>query len=671
MVLLGTLTVSAKQYCHEPLTSGSNTVYLTAQKITDSQYQLKIEADVDLAGLGGSFCSTSGGNLQLNGPGNYEVSADKRTITVDIPSTTPPQLYTPLYVLMPGEVNFGEYKDIEWGVCNVVEDNEKPVMTSAELVSKSGNAAVIAVAATDNIGVTSYRVVDAAKSIDAAFAPKEGKITVTGLTPTTEYNFTITAKDAAGNESDNNVLVKVTTDVEGPQVAAPAPTRPAEQVFSFYSDAYNPGNAVELSWQDWGSGSGFEEKKIGEDNLMKINANNYFGIHLLADVENSSLNVMHMEYMHFDVWAETDMTFNFGPVWIGGEKVNPVTVKGQQWNQFDVAFTDYTGFDASTIRQLKADGFGGKKEVYFDNIYLYTTKEIVDDEIPTDVKVEVAETSFFSVTLSLSAKDNSGLVNFDVMLGEEKVATAGGASEAVVKAVVGGLLPNTDYSFSVVAYDVKNNKAEAVAVTAKTAQAPAPAPVPAIEAENVMAIFSDAYTPVVPADFNKNDTWWNRPQMAEGMLAEGDNILYYFGFTDGMVGWTFGTQFDATGFNYLYVDIYPLQAGTIEIYPVVEGTEENPYHKTSAALKADQWNTVVIDYTGLDLSKIKQMGWINYYSFGSFFVDNVYFSNVAPENTAVENLTLKTTDVRKVVENGVLYIIRDNIRYNVLGAQVR
>ena len=79
----------------------------------------------------------------------------------------------------------------------------------------------------------------------------------------------------------------------------------------------------------------------------------------------------------------------------------------------------------------------------------------------------------------------------------------------------------------------------------------------------------------------------------------------------------------------------------------------------------------MIDYTGLDLSKIKQMGWINYYSFGSFFVDNVYFSNVAPENTAVENLTLKTTDVRKVVENGVLYIIRDNIRYNVLGAQVR
>ncbi len=113
------LSLQAKQYCHEPLKQGDNTIYLTCQKLSDGNYQLKIEADVDLLGLGGSFCHVNGTEpYQLNAEGHFAISADKRTITCDIQSTSAPVIYTPLYVLMPGEVNFGQPAEIEWGTCD-------------------------------------------------------------------------------------------------------------------------------------------------------------------------------------------------------------------------------------------------------------------------------------------------------------------------------------------------------------------------------------------------------------------------------------------------------------------------------------------------------------------------------------------------------------------------
>ena len=122
--LLMSVSAQAKQYCHEPLTQGDNTIYLTCEKLSEGNYQIVIEADVDLVGLGGSFCEVNGvGGYQLNAPGHFVISEDKRKITCAIESTTDPRLYTPLYVLMPGEVNFGEINDIEWGLCNA-DDTE-------------------------------------------------------------------------------------------------------------------------------------------------------------------------------------------------------------------------------------------------------------------------------------------------------------------------------------------------------------------------------------------------------------------------------------------------------------------------------------------------------------------------------------------------------------------
>ncbi len=202
---------NAKQYCSEVLTSGENTITFTAQKLSEGAYQLLVEGE-GLAGFGGSF-------MNVNGVAGYSlqehqvVAEDGTSITVNITSTTDPSFYTPLYVLMPGEVNFGTLSDIEWGTCGTaVEDNEAPVMGTATVNTVTHNSATIAVEATDNVGVLLYHVVDATNSLDLRIAPVDGQIALTGLASGTEYNLTITALDAAGNESANNATVNFTTE---------------------------------------------------------------------------------------------------------------------------------------------------------------------------------------------------------------------------------------------------------------------------------------------------------------------------------------------------------------------------------------------------------------------------------------------------------------------------
>ena len=120
---LNMFAVSATQYCRSLLTSGENSVYLTCEKTSDDVYTLTIEADntVTLSGLGGSFCHINGSSDQ-----NLELrtvqTVSNNTITCKIQSTSAPQFYTPLYVLMPGEVTFPFPSDIEWGTCGDTPD---------------------------------------------------------------------------------------------------------------------------------------------------------------------------------------------------------------------------------------------------------------------------------------------------------------------------------------------------------------------------------------------------------------------------------------------------------------------------------------------------------------------------------------------------------------------
>ena len=96
-----------------------------------------------------------------------------------------------------------------------VIDEEAPVMVSATLASKTYNSATLTLNATDNSDKVKFHIVDATNNINVTTGlvgqGADFEYTVTGLTPETTYNFTVTAEDAAGNTSENNVVMTAFT----------------------------------------------------------------------------------------------------------------------------------------------------------------------------------------------------------------------------------------------------------------------------------------------------------------------------------------------------------------------------------------------------------------------------------------------------------------------------
>ena len=332
------------------------------------------------------------------------------------------------------------------------DDQQAPVMVSAALDSKGYNFAVIAVEATDNGEIAYFHVVDAANKIDKKIVAEDGKITVNGLEGNTEYNFSITVVDRGNNESENNKLVTFTTDshVTEPGAAAPAPKWPAAQVKAIYSPTYK----ADCGFGEWGSGTVASDEQFGKKYILA--GGGYFG---LVDF---ALNCALMEMLHFDFWVENDASVRIVPIWGGEEQGVTVNLKGQQWNSIDIAKSEYTAItDWTNIYQVKIDN-AANLTLWMGNAYFYRTTEIVDDVKPENLTAEVAATTYFTATLSVSATDNMGVINYVVLDGDKEVATAGGASGAKVNITVSDLLPGTEYNLSVIAKDDKNNATDPV-----------------------------------------------------------------------------------------------------------------------------------------------------------------------------------------------------------------
>jgi|GEM_PF-4137181 hypothetical protein len=404
-----------------------------------------------------------------------------------------------------------------------------------------------------------------------------------------------------------------------PDAAPAAPEWPANQVKAVYSATYN----ADCGFGEWGSGTVYAQDTYGKK--YTTTALGYFG--LLFEGDNS-LNCAKMEKLHLDVWVAADASIRVVPIWKAGGAEKGVTceVKGQQWNAIDIALTEYDNVtDWSNIYQIKIDN-APELTFWVNNVYFYTTQvPEVDTEAPSEFTAVAGDASYFSAAIKAKAKDASEAVMFDVINGELVVATAKAGSEVETVIQVKNLTPNTEYNFSVIAKDETGNSADPIAVSTKTLEAPAAAETPEFEPEKVKSIYSDVYT-TATAISTLNAGWWEPSEMSEGYLAEGNKALFYAPKATGMFGWEIA-ETDMTGFPYMHVSIYPIADGSIKIYPVVkEGAGD--YNRV-VSVKGGEWNELVLDYTGLDLSKVYQIGWIDYYKLNGFFVDNVYFSATA------------------------------------------
>lgn len=100
----------------------------TAYAYDNDVYELTITSEKELANIGGSYWHVNGEGTEAL---NTKIVADEdpHTIVVRTESTSAPQLYTPLYIMMPGEVNFGQIT-IEW-------ISKRSTATSVETISSA------------------------------------------------------------------------------------------------------------------------------------------------------------------------------------------------------------------------------------------------------------------------------------------------------------------------------------------------------------------------------------------------------------------------------------------------------------------------------------------------------------------------------------------------------
>ena len=252
-------------------------------------------------------------------------------------------------------------------------DDVKPVMKNAELVSNTYNSAVIAVEATDNMGVASYKVVDEANAFNANFAAVDGKITVTGLTPGTTYNLAISAIDLAGNVSEEAKSVQVVTPMYYPAPTTAAPTHNAAYVKSIYSDTYTPAWKGLNSYNEgWWQNPSMDEKDIDGNKFLR-----YYGqMSGMVGWQFTPINAEGMTHLHVDIWPSVTGTITMGPTY-GGDGLTThvesvvLEVEQEKWNSFDIDLNEHKNLNLTSIFQNQFAGYSAQSEFSVDNVYFW------------------------------------------------------------------------------------------------------------------------------------------------------------------------------------------------------------------------------------------------------------------------------------------------------------
>jgi len=321
--------------------------------------------------------------------------------------------------------------------------------------------------------------------------------------------------------------------------------RDAENVISIFSGAYTDVEASNFN-PNWGQ-TGFSVANTsfdpGTGNLVLAYPTfNYQGIQF-----GSTQDISAMEYLHVDIFIDGTFDPNVYVISSGAEIAHPISNAGAgTWTSVDIPVVGITG-DPTAAIQFKFDGGNGTTDsIYVDNLYFWkeaTTPQ--NDATLSDLKVDGETIPDFSAGL--------GDYTYDLVSGTTEVpqitsatTTASGATFTITQATQ---IPG-DAIVVVTSEDDSRTKTYTVSYEINTPATAAPTP-PARNPENVISIYSDAYSDIqvdaLSADFDDSD-------FTEVMLDGNATLKVDFG---NFLGIDFATnKQDASQMTNLHIDFW-------------------------------------------------------------------------------------------------------------------
>ena len=390
----------------------------------------------------------------------------------------------------------------------------------------------------------------------------------------------VTAGDVTSNEVTMNVAAEA---VPAPTANANEPTDLELNVIAIYSATY--GKGLQDNNPGWGIGGGAPNPLYSSiEEVALVEGDAHKTVHVKGAGMNSRTKNAVAPNADYNTAHVALYPFSATKCKIFGDNAydNAIEFDGLvpgQWNYVTIEGAAFT-------QNYMCIELVGEYEFYLDHFYL--AKPAVEDNVnPTLDKAELVKANALSVVVALKATDDKAEV-INYLITDQNGATyyGKGANGEEIQHTISGLKAGTDYTFTIVAQDENANTSDALTVQATTTALTA-APASTQAAEDVISIYSDAYTTATP---NLGYYDWGSPTRFTGITIDGNPTLQFENMD--YYGLGFNTQLDVTEMDFLHIDIYSDQAGTLGIVPIWWNAEANAGFTTGTP-----WLPVHDDYT--------------------------------------------------------------------------
>lgn len=252
---------------------------------------------------------------------------------------------------------------------SAIVDGQAPTNVSASVAARGFNSVKITAQAEDNSGAVSFKVLNGENILATGFAATgvSTTITVSSLTPGTNYNLNVIAYDEAGNEASP---VAVATSTKALPSPAPTPNLSNKNVVPVFTDAM-AGGKTDIHSGGWGETTQVEWLDIAEGDKVFYGQNfNYAGWYSWgADIDATD-----MVYLHVDVYSLGMTSVNVTPISPGPKEGSAtITLTPNAWTSYDVPLSAYdaNNINWANIFQFKFMHPVGGNELLIDNVYFW------------------------------------------------------------------------------------------------------------------------------------------------------------------------------------------------------------------------------------------------------------------------------------------------------------